>query len=324
MNRRYLLAACLVAMLANVPAGAQPPTGKGGLSVAKAAGGKRISSSAPRRDSSAELAAVRATSQAFASAFNRGDAKAVAVLWTPDGDYTDEAGLTLTGRAAIEKSYARFFANNRQARIRVIIDSLRLLNDNTAIEDGHAMITPLPAGIPAVGKYVAVHVKLDGKWLMATVRETRLETPSAYRKVGDLEWLVGVWTAEEHGVQAESVCRWVANKSFVERTYVTTQADGNSVSGVQLIGWNPARDRIQSWNFSSDGGHAVGVWSPVPGGWAAEIEGVTGEGVNTTAVNVLTRLDDNAYVWQSTQRTLGGTPLLDTEEVVFKRRRDGR
>ena len=35
------------------------------------------------------------------------------------------------------------------------------------------------------------------------------------------------------------------------------------------------------------------------GGWSAEVRGVTGDGVPTAAVNLLTRLDDNAYVWQS-------------------------
>ena len=138
---------------------------------------------------------------------------------------------------------------------------------------------------------------------MSTVRDTRVETPSTYRNVADLEWLIGTWTAEEHGAKTESVCRWVANKSFVERSYTVTHADGTTTSGVQLIGWNPPAGHVQSWNFSSDGGHAVGVWSPREGGWSAEIRGVTGDGAPTTAVNLLTRLDDNAYAWQSVQRT---------------------
>ncbi|MHB8971139.1 MAG: hypothetical protein ACYC3X_17355 [Pirellulaceae bacterium] len=38
------------------------------------------------------------------------------------------------------------------------------------------------------------------------------------------------------------------------------------------------------------------------------------------AINVLTRLDDNAYTWQSVRRTAGGMTLPDTDEVVLKRR----
>jgi hypothetical protein len=154
---------------------------------------------------------------------------------------------------------------------------------------------------------------------MSTVRDAHVETPSAYKNVADLDWLIGTWVAEEHGGRMVSVCRWVANKSFVERSYTVTHPDKSTSSGVQLIGFNPAAGHIQSWNFSSDGGHAIGVWSAREGGWQAQLEGVTGEGVNTAALNLLTRIDDNAYTWQSVQRTAGETQLPDTDEVVFKR-----
>ena len=154
---------------------------------------------------------------------------------------------------------------------------------------------------------------------MASVRDTQIETPSAFRNVADLEWLIGTWMAEDHGVKSESVCLWRANKSFVERKYTITHVDGTQTSGVQLIGWNPQDGHVQSWNFSPDGGHAVGIWSPLEGGWSAEMRGVTGDGTLTTSINRLTRLDDNAYVWQSVQRTAGGIALPDTEEVVLKR-----
>ncbi len=323
--RMSLLSAGLAAILAAAPATAQQnPVAPGSPAAASTGTAGKDSPSQKPRDAAADLAAIRATSQAFVAAFNKGDAKEVAALWTEDGDYIDDAGRSYAGRDAVEKGYAAHFAENPNTQIRIVIDSLRLLSDTAAIEDGRAVVEPPPAGAPAIGKYTVVHVKIGGKWLMSTVRETRLETPSAYRNVADLEWLIGVWTAEEQGAKTESVCRWVANKSFVERTYTVTQADGATASGVQLIGFNPQEGCVQSWNFSSDGGHAVGVWSPRAGGWAAEIRGVTGDGAPTTAVNLLTRLDDNAYVWQSVQRTAGGTPLADTDEVVLKRRPAGR
>ena len=49
------------------------------------------------------------------------------------------------------------------------------------------------------------------------------------------------------------------------------------------------------------------------------MRGVTGDGLNTASVNTLTRLDDNAYVWQSFQRRIGDTELPDTDEVIMKR-----
>jgi uncharacterized protein (TIGR02246 family) len=321
MNQKMLLTIALIAALAAVPASAQKtPAPTGSLGVAAAVERGTVSPGNQGHESSAELAAIRAASRAFVDAFNKGDAKAVAALWTKDGDYIDDEGQRYVGREAIEKVYAGFFAENPKARIQIVIDSARLLSESAAIEDGHAVVDPPPAGAPAVGKYTVVHVKVDGKWLMSTVRDTKTETPSAYRNVADLEWLVGMWTAEEQGAKTESVCQWVANKSFVERRYTVTQPNGTTTSGIQLIGWNPENRQVQSWNFSSDGGHAVGIWSPIEGGWMAKMRGVTGDGVPTTAVNRLKRLDDNAYVWQSVERTAGGTPLPDTDEVVLRRR----
>jgi uncharacterized protein (TIGR02246 family) len=325
MYRKPLLGAILAALFSTVPVLAQEPAGKPGVPDVPAAGkGNPPPSPEGRPESSADLAAIRATSKAFVEAFNKGDAKAIAALWTKDGDYIDDSGHTFSGRDAIEKGYAGYFADNPKAHIRIVIDNLRLLSDDAAVEDGRAMVDPLPVGAPSIGKYMVVHVKVDGKWLMSTVRDHRIETPSAYRHVADLEWLIGTWTAEENGAKNESVCRWIANKSFVQRRYTVTRPDGTMTSGVQLIGWNPEEDHVQSWNFSSDGGYAVGIWSPTAGGWSAEVHGVTGDGLPTTAVNRLKRLDDNAYVWQSVERTVNGTALPDTDEVIIKRHTTGR
>lgn len=304
-----VLPALLLAAGACGQAFAQSPTPKRAKPAAAAAGDSQPASAD---------GAIRQSSQAFVEAFNKGDAKAVAALWTDDGDYTDESGRTFKGREAIEKEYASFFAANKGVQIKVIVDSVKLLGDGAAIEDGRAYLEPAP-GAPAISKYTAAHVKVGSEWLMATVRDSRVELPSAYKNVADLEWLIGTWTAEDHGAKTVSVCRWIANKSFVERAYTITNHDGTTSSGLQLIGWNPQGEHVQSWNFSSDGGHAIGVWSPRDGGWEAEVRGVTGAGVSTTATNHLRRLDDNAYVWQSINRTANGQPLPDSDEVVLRR-----
>lgn len=270
-----------------------------------------------------ELAAIRQASDEFVKAFNAGDATAVAALWTKDGDYTDESGKVFAGREAIEKAYAAFFATNPQVKIRVVVDSLRLLSPDAAVEDGRVILESASASETGLTKYMAVHVKVDGRWLMSTVRDS-VSAVAAARPLDDLEWLIGAWTSEDYGSTTESVCRWVANKSFVERTYVVTNPDQTTASGIQIIGYNPQGDHLQSWSFTSDGGFAVGVWSPRENGWAAEIRGTTGDGIGTTAVNLLTKLDDNAYSWRSVSRTAGGVALPDTHEVVIKRKATSR
>ena len=314
MRVHNILGLGLVLLLVAAPVVAQSPAD---AKPAKTPLPAAAASSAPSKN--ADLAAIRQAAVDFEAAFNSGKAQAVAAHWTEDGDYTSDSGEVYSGRPAIEKQYTAILAANKGLKLQIVIDSLRLLSDTAAIEDGRAMLDPAPAGAPATSKYTAVHVKVGGKWLMSTVRDTRIETQSAYRKVQDLEFLIGTWVAEENGAKTESVCRWVANKSFVQRTYTVTHPDQTKASGIQIIGHNPQGDHVQSWNFSSDGGFAVGIWSPRENGWSAEISGISGNGQNTAAVNLLTRLDNNAYVWQSVQRTAGGKSLPDTDEVVLKR-----
>ncbi|WP_161604739.1 YybH family protein [Roseiconus nitratireducens] len=272
----------------------------------------------PEASESPDLAAIREQSGAFVKAFNEGDAARIAELWTEDGEYLDGSGQRYVGREEIRKAYAEFFKENPEHRINVRIESLRQVGPNVAIEDGIAGVDSLPLGV-GMSRYTAVHGKSDGKWLMTSVRDSPVEVSEAQRNAADLAWLIGNWVAEEQGVRIESACRWVAGDHFIKRDYTTTLVDGTQTSGVQLIGWNSLNEYVQSWDFSPDGGHAVGVWRPVEGGWMAEVHGMTGDGITTDAVNTLRRLDDNAYAWQSTQRFLGDTPLPDTNEVVIKR-----
>ncbi len=268
---------------------------------------------------SPERVAIQTQSDAFVKAFNEHDAPAMAALWTEDAEFITDSGTVHDGRGAIEKAYAQYFADHPDAKIHVVIDSLRQLGDGVAIEDGRAIVSPPPPGAAGISKYTAIHAKVDGQWRMASVRDSWVEATATRESTADLEFLIGDWAADERGARMHSVCRWVADGNFVARTYTTTQVDGSETSGLQLIGWNPAEGRMQSWMFSPDGGHAVGIWSVTPTGWVAETRGVAGDGTPTSSLNRLSRLDDNAYAWQSIQRTAGGVALPDTDEVVIKR-----
>jgi uncharacterized protein (TIGR02246 family) len=266
-----------------------------------------------------ELAALQSSAQTFTDAFNRGDAKAVAALWTKDGDYVDELGQRYEGRDAIEKEYASFFAAHPGAKVTLVVDALRLVNDTTAIEDGRTTVETGDAAGSGYGKYTAMHVKVDGKWLMSSVRDTRLGDPSPANPLKDLDWLVGSWIAEQSDAKMQVVCRWIAGNSFLERSYSVKRSDLVVASGLQVIGWNPQAQRIQSWIFTSDGSHAVGLWSPRQDGWAVEAAGMLADGTPTRAVNLLARLDENAFSWKSIERSAGGVSLPETDEILLKR-----
>lgn len=286
-----------------------------------------VGNSPPRSDNKpaddmSEEAAIRRSAVAFREAFNRGDAKAIAALWTADGDYVDEEGQRFQGREAIEQEYSNFFAAQPGVKIAMVVDSVRVLDGETAIEDGRSTLVPAPPGAPAICRYTAIHVKSKGKWQIASVRDSRVELPSTYGHLQDLEPMIGTWIADEHDAKMEVTCRWMTNKNFIERRYTVQRGGEETSSGTQLIGWDPLERRIQSWTFTSDGGYAVGSWSRRENGWTVASRGVTADGTTTASVNLVTFVDRDAVTWQSVERSAGGASLPGLEEVLLKRRRE--
>jgi len=262
--------------------------------------------------------AIRQSAKDFAAAFDKGDAKAIAALWTEDGEFIDEAGARLVGRDAIEKRYVDFFAQNGGAKIEIVVDSLRQAGPDTALEDGRAAVTLSSQASPASsGKYTAVHVRRDGKWSIASVRDLAPEAVTG-PTMEDLDWMVGTWHAEHLGKEMTITCRWLADKSFVEATYARLENGKSIPTATQIIGVDPRSGRITSWMFNADKGFAQGTWIPHETGWAIGFEGVRADGTATSAINLLARVND-ALVWKSTHRTIGGQSLPETEEVVLKR-----
>jgi uncharacterized protein (TIGR02246 family) len=274
---------------------------------------------APAKTQSPAERAVRKAAANFDQAFNSGDAEKVAGLWTADAEYVDEDGERYAGRDVIKKEYSEFFVVNPHAKINSVTDAVRMVNDTTAIEDGRAMIQPPPAGAPGSSRYTAVYVLQDGKWLLASFHDMRVASPSNYHRLDDFEWLIGTWQSGEGDNRIETTCRWLTNKSFVERTYTVITGGLPASSGTQIIGWDPEIQQLSSWNFSSDSGYAKETWKPIANGWWSQSSGVLGDGTKTTAVKVFQRLDDDTLSLKSSDRTLGGVRLPDLNEVIFKR-----
>jgi hypothetical protein len=205
--------------------------------------------------------------------------------------------------------------------LRLEIDSIRLINPQTAIEEGRAALTPQPPGaVRVMSSYTAVHVKQDGKWLMADVRDTRLELPPDPGRLEDLGWLVGRWSSANKDRQVGVSCRWIQNQRFLARTHAVTDGGKTVSGGLEVIGRDPSTGRITSWSFTSDGGHAVGIWAPHENGWIVESVGVMNDGTVTYATNILSRKDNDTLAWKSVSRAAGDKLLPDTDEVALKRK----
>ncbi|MCA9101372.1 MAG: SgcJ/EcaC family oxidoreductase, partial [Planctomycetales bacterium] len=241
----------------------------------------------PPADTDGDEAAIRASADAFVEAFNRHDAAAVAQLWTENGEYVDEAGQRYEGRAAIQHEYEQFFAEHKDVSISIAIAAIRLVSPETAIEDGSAVVDPVPPGPPSRSKYVAVHSKgPDGNWRLASVRDYHVGVPTTYDHLSRLEPFVGSFSAEHGGMRVEVNGHWNHNKSFLRRDFEVFR-DGQAIeSATEVIGWDPTSRQVASWSFAADGGHAKSVWTPLDNGWIVASDGMTADGTPTTAVDM--------------------------------------
>lgn len=271
----------------------------------------------PPAPSDAEKAAIRASADEFVAAFNRGDAKAVAALWTPDGTMTDERGETFSGQSAIEAEYAKLFTVSPGAKMELVVEAIDLAAPGVAIEEGLASVTPANGSQASASHYRAVHTLQGGKWRMASVREAAAQV--APMKL--LGWLAGKWQHKSDDAILNSSVRWIAGKEFLQRDYVVKKGEEIVTSGTQIIGFDPQTQSVRSWSFDSSGGHGTSLWTATSDGWQIDTRGTLPDGTPTSSIERVIRVpgEDRIYGWQSVNRHAGNVNLPDTEELVMER-----
>ena len=92
MKRSFRVAFTTILLLATIPIGAA----------------EKEKNNDPRRQ------AIEKVMSSFESAFNKGDAKALAAFWTPGGDLVGVQGERTEGREQIEKLFGGLFPPTRK------------------------------------------------------------------------------------------------------------------------------------------------------------------------------------------------------------------
>ena len=88
--------------------------------------------------------AIRLAAEAFAAAYNAGDAQAIARQFVADGEIVSEDGQSTQGREAIEQVFAGIFKEHPKIHIGLAVGSIRFIGPDMAIEDGVATVTRGP------------------------------------------------------------------------------------------------------------------------------------------------------------------------------------
>jgi uncharacterized protein (TIGR02246 family) len=303
----------LVAALMSVRGGTDPAAAGQGQPAARSAG-QEPPREPGKEDRPADRAAIAAGMQEFVRTFERGDAKALAAFWTEEGEFVGGDGTSVRGRAALAKAYAGFFAKHPKVKVEVDRDSLRFLSRDTAVEEGHFKMRKDKTEAPASVRYSALCVREGGKWFLALLREW----PDEGTSLRDLEWLIGSWEAKGDGVEVHTTYEWEENKAFI-RVRFSIREEGHTLTGTEMIGKDPSTGQLRSWTFGSHGGFGGAVWSRDGQKWLQEAEGVHADGTPLRATNILTRMGDDAFTWQSVHRAEHDEELPDLPPVKVTR-----
>jgi len=289
----------------------------GPVIVVAAAGGLLLTARSKTRGPAAEAdeASIRQSAQTFAAAFNAGDAKAVAALWTENGESRDADGRTYVGRAALEAAYAAAFKANPGMKVEVLIASIRFPAKDVAVEEGLLRFSRGPKDLPATSSYVAVHAREGGQWKLALSGEAG----AGVERVEDLDWLLGEWTAKVKDDGLTFKFARDPGKSAVTGTVSRTASGKESVAGTIRIAADPETGQIRSWSFEDDGAHSQGLWSCDGKSWLADVRGVLADGTPTAERIVLQRADADVLTWRAIDRVVGDTPVADTPPIRLTR-----
>lgn len=269
--------------------------------------------------------AILESADKFVIAYNAHDAKAVAELFAVKAEFTDEDGNLIQGREAIEKDFADMFAEHPECQINVDTTSIRVLTPHIAVEEGFVHGQPDPDDAINISSYIAVHVKVDGRWLIASVSdyEEATEELTPHDQLQELAWLVGDWLDESPDSVVKTSCRWDHSGNFLLMDFEVQIAAGQSKSGTMRIGWDPLSRQPKSWTFDAAGGHSEGLWTRVDNEWIVKVQGVNADGDVTSAVNVFRHVDDDTMTWRSYDRFIGGLAEEEIPVNVIKRHPPG-
>jgi uncharacterized protein (TIGR02246 family) len=273
-------------------------------------------------DQTEDEATIRTNAEAYAAAYNKHDAKAVAAMWSPDAVYLDPStGEAAAGRDEIEKVFADAFADLKDAKLEVDVLSVEFVSPNVAIENGTARVVR-PDTEPEETNYTAVNVKRDGQWLIDRISEEAppAPPPSNYEQLKELEWMIGSWVDQSEEATIQTDCDWAKNQNFLHRSFAVVIGNEVDMAGMQIIGWDPAAKQIRSWLFDSDGGFAEGKWTRKGDRWLILQSGTSPDGSTTSAVNIITPIDNDSFTWQSVNREVDGDILPNVDEVLVVRK----
>ena len=256
-------------------------------------------------------------SAAYAAAFQKGDAAAVAALYTEDARFTSEDGNGLNGRAAIQDSSANVLKKPARPKLQITSEAAREVAPGVILDKGISSTTTASGETSSV-RYAATIVRSGDKWLIADLQEFPAPAADpAAAALASLDWLIGEWKVNKDGVNASGKAEWTLDGNFITRTF-TIQREGMPFVTVEVIGYDRENDRIRSWMFDNEGGFGEGTWRQEDNKWIVLTKATMPGGGEYTGEAIFTVLPGGKTTWEMQNRVKDGEamPNLDRVELV--------
>ena len=130
-------------------------------------------------------------------AFNAGQVDVLASLFLPTAELTDEHGTTHSGRAALSELFAGFLSEFPAAKMRIDLESVRVITPQLATGDLVRAITIPQGEARAISRSAMTFVLQDGAWLIAVGRDVPADAEqSPHQQLESMAWLIGDWVDE--------------------------------------------------------------------------------------------------------------------------------
>ena len=227
----------------------------------------------------------------YLRAFRSRDAEAVAACWSESADNRSlDSGEETHGRQQVQQVFQTLFEEDASAEIDLDIQEIRPLGSNLAVVDGISQLS-FSTGDATASRFTAIVMKKDGRWMLESVREAATELPEtsrgyAIRRVSEF---AGRWESVAGRQDVSTHAFWTAGGGFLVRSH-TVQGNPSDREITEIIGWDPVRQGIRSWLFTSDGGFAEGSWTIEDDHFDVMLDGTTASGDIVTGRLLITRL----------------------------------
>lgn len=267
---------------------------------------------------------IRQISKEYSTAFSKQDPEALASFWTSDAVYINPiTGMSIQGHDALVENFKDKFEDDKADKLEITISEIQFPEPGKAIEKGVFRLTYADGKPTLQNAFSVLLVKEGDRWLYKEARQIHLDMPpSNYEKLKELEWMVGDWIDADDDVTIETQTKWDSNKNFIIQKFTMQLYDQNVLEGQQIIGWDPTINKIRSWIFDSDGGFGTGVWYNKENRWVVTTVYTLSNGGKASAVNIYTKISEDAYTWASEGRDVNGEILPNIKSIKIVRKKE--